>query len=342
MIFTELTVRDLVLKNRVVMPPMCMYSANDDGKVLPFHQVHYGTRAQGGVGLIIVEATAVEPQGRITNQDLGIWIDSQIEELRNLVDIVHGFGGKIALQLAHAGRKSEVGPAVSSSPLAFNSHYPQPAALSLDEIDKVIQSFGEGARRAHLAGFDMVEIHGAHGYLINQFLSPMINKREDEYGCIPRYGIKFLQEVITAVKQNFPGPVILRVSAESYEPDGLHPDDYVEILQMLQSNQKTQIDLIDVSSGGITPSMPQRPLDPLYQIPFAETIKKNSPIPVLAGGLITKFKQCNEILLSNRADLIWLGRELLRNPYWVLKNADEWHIKVGFPKQYKRAEPYST
>ncbi len=341
MIFTELTVGDLTLKNRVVMPPMCMYTANNDGKVLPFHLVHYGTRAQGGVGLIIVEATAVEPRGRITDHDLGIWDDEQIEGLRNLVDIIHSFGAKMALQIAHAGRKSEVGPTVSSSPLVFNSQYTEPISLSLEKIDQVTKAFGEGARRAHLAGFDMVEIHGAHGYLINQFLSPMINKRDDEYGFKPRFGIKFLQGVITAVKQNFPGPVALRVSAESYEPDGLHPEDYIKILQILQSNPETQIDLLDVSSGGVTPSMPPRPLKAMYQMPFAETIKKNSSIPILSGGLITTFQQSNEILLSNKADLVWLGRELLRNPYWVLKAANEWHVKMDFPIQYKRAEPYS-
>ncbi|MHA1674773.1 MAG: oxidoreductase [Promethearchaeota archaeon] len=340
MIFTELTVGDLVLKNRIVMPPMCMYTAKNDGKVLPFHLVHYGTRAQGGVGLIIVEATAVEPRGRITDQDLGIWDDEQIEGLRNLVDIVHSFGAKVALQIAHAGRKSEVGPTVSSSPLAFNSHYTQPIALSLDEIGQVTKAFGEGARRAHLAGFDIVEIHGAHGYLINQFLSPVINKRDDEYGCFPRFGIKFLQEVISTVKQNFPGPVALRVSAESYEPKGLHPKEYVEILKILQSNPETYIDLMDVSSGGVTPNMPPLPLKAMYQIPFAETIKKNSSIPVLSGGLITTFQQSNEILLSNKTDLVWLGRELLRNPYWVLKAANEWQVKMNFPVQYKRAEPY--
>ncbi|TFH30388.1 MAG: NADPH dehydrogenase [Promethearchaeota archaeon] len=341
MIFTELTVGDLVLKNRIVMPPMCMYSANPDGKVLPFHLVHYGTRAQGGVGLIIIEATAVEPRGKISNNDLGIWNDDQIAGLRNLVEIIHGFDAKVALQLAHAGRKSEVGPAVSSSPLAFNSHYAQPISLSLDEIDQVIQAFGDGARRAHLAGFDMVEIHGAHGYLINQFLSPKINQRADEYGCKPRFGIKFLQRVITIVRKYFPNSVGLRVSAESYEPDGLHPTDYVEILRVLQSNPETRIDLLDVSSGGVTPSMPPEPLKAMYQVPFADWIKKHSDIPILTGGLITEAKQITEILLSKKADLIWLGRELLRNPYWVLKAANEGQAKMDFPIQYKRAEPYS-
>lgn len=340
MLFTNYQINHLILTNRIVMPPMCMYSAQNDGKVQPFHLVHYGTRAQGGVGLIIVEATAVESRGRISDRDLGIWNDEQIAGLKSLVNIVHSFGSKIAIQLAHAGRKSEVGPVISSAAHRFSDHYAVPEAMSQTQIQEVITAFGKAAQRAQLAGFDMVEIHGAHGYLINQYLSPLINDRQDDYGLKTIEENLFLKEVIRSVKLNFENSVALRISAESYENEGLHPEDYVKILNTLQKDPSSQIDLVDISSGGVTQNGVPSSITPLYQIPFAKIIKENTNIPVLAGGLITTAEQCLDALKTKKADLIWLGRELLRNPYWVLKVASKLHVDIDFPIQYKRAEPY--
>ena len=341
MLFENLEISGMTLKNRIVMPPMCMYTAKNDGKVLPFHLVHYGTRAQGGVGLIIQEATAVEARGRISANDLGIWDDEHIEGLRQLVEIVHSFGGKIAVQLAHAGRKSEVGPVISCTSEKFSEEYQSPVNLSTEEVSEVVEAFGNGARRASKVGFDAVEIHGAHGYLIHQFLSPLTNHRKDQYGCQEGMGAKFLIDVLRAVKDNFSRPVGLRISAESYLKNGLHPQNYVELLQQLQSKLDTSLDFLDVSSGGIVAeSHPSIPVKPEYQINFAAQIKKVVSIPIIAGGLLTTPHQCEGILEAHKADLVWLGRELLRNPYWCLQAAETLNVIIDKPVQYKRAEPY--
>lgn len=343
MLFQNIEIGGMRLKNRIVMPPMCMYSAKTDGFVLPFHVVHYGTRAQGGVGLIIQEATAVEARGRISANDLGIWQDEQIEGLGEIVKIVHGFNSKIAIQLAHAGRKSEVGPVVSCTTEKFSDHYQPPANLTTEEVSEVVRAFGQAARRALEAGYDAVEIHGAHGYLINQFLSPLTNHREDKYGCKEGIGAQFLMEIIQTVKKNFNRPVGLRISAESYIDNGLHPENYIKLIHLLQNNPKTAVDFLDVSSGGITPdSLPPSPVKSGYQIPFAAQIKKNDPIsiPIIAGGLLMQPTQCESILKEGKADLVWLGRELLRNPYWSLQAAEKLNTEIEKPVQYKRAEPY--
>ena len=356
MLFTKLTVNSppsatsLSLNNRVVMPPMCMYCAENDGIVRPFHLVHYGTRAQGGVGLIIMEATAVEPRGRITNRDLGIWSDTHVAGLKSIVDLVHSFGTKstkIALQLAHAGRKSETEDkgegeiGISSWNTAFSDKYPTPEKMTTQHIQEVIHAFGEGARRAAEAGFDMVEIHGAHGYLINQFISPAINHRQDAYGCQAGFGIRFLQEIIRAVKGQFSGVVALRISAEEYDLQGLHPQDYLALLQQLQRDSETRVDLLDVSSGGVTAVVPNIQFVPGYQVAFAHTLKKGLSIPVLTGGLLSDPKAIEQILTQGKTDLVWLGRELLRNPYWTYQAAERLEIPLEKPVQYKRAEPYT-
>ena len=340
MIFTEYEIKDLSLKNRIVMPPMCMYSADEKGMVQPFHLVHYGTRAQGGTGLIIMEATAVEARGRISGNDLGIWSDDHIPGLKSLVDIVHSFGAKIAIQLAHAGRKATVGQGISSWDLRFSDEYPIPNKMDETDIKQVVQAFGEGARRAQQIGFDMVEIHGAHGYLINQFISPLVNRRNDSFGCKNGIGAKFLQEVIKSVKNNFKGPIGLRISAEEYSSEGLHPQNFLPMLSAIQHEQNTSVDLINVSSGGVIEGGFPSSVQPGYQIGFAHEIKNGINVPILAGGMLRDIDMIEGILKKNKADLIWLGRELLRNPYWPLKASEYFKFDNKKPKQYKRAEPY--
>jgi len=341
MIFTEYEIKDLSLKNRIVMPPMCMYSADGKGIVQPFHLVHYGTRAQGGVGLIIMEATAVEARGRISGNDLGIWNDNQISGLKSLVNVVHGFGAKIGIQLAHAGRKATVGQGISSWDLRFNNEYPTPIKVDESDIEHVVLAFGEGARRAQQIGFDIVEIHGAHGYLINQFISPLVNLREDTYGCKNGIGSKFLQKIIKSVKNNFNGPIGLRISAEEYSSEGLHPQNFLPLLFELQKEQTTSVDLINVSSGGVIEGGFPSTVQPGYQISFAHEIKNEINVPILAGGMLRDIDMIDRILKENKADLVWLGRELLRNPYWPLIASEYFKIEKKKPKQYKRAEPYS-
>ncbi|MHA1764705.1 MAG: oxidoreductase [Promethearchaeota archaeon] len=341
MIFTEFKIKNLLLKNRIVMPPMCMYSADEDGIIKPFHLVHYGTRAQGGVGLIIIEATAVEPRGRISKNDLGIWNDEQIPGLTSLVNIVHEFGAKIAIQLAHAGRKAGVGTGISSWNIRFSNEYPIPIKMDESDINQVVQAFGEAAQRAQKIGFDMIEIHGAHGYLINQFLSPQVNKRKDSYGCEKGIGDKFLKEIIKSVKKNFKGPIGLRISAEEYTKEGLHPQDFIPLLIDLQQNIFTSLDLINISSGGVVAEGVPSNTEPGYQIDFAYEIKKKIQIPILAGGMLREPNMLNSIINDGKADLVWLGRELLRNPYWILQASDYLEEEQKKPVQYRRAEPYT-
>lgn len=342
MIFTEYKIGSITVKNRVVMPPMCMYSSDDSGLVKPFHVVHYGARAQGGVGLIIVEATAVVPEGRISNADLGIWSDDHIEGLKSLVDIVHHFGAKIAIQLGHAGRKTGTGKGFSASNIAFNKKYPEPFEMNHAQIQDAIDAFAKGSERAQKAGFDLIEIHGAHGYLINQFLSPLVNKRTDDFGCKPRFNLSFLTGIIRAIKEVYSGPVALRISGDEYEQQGLHPEDHVKIIKALNDNPQTQVDFVDVSSGGVTTAVPDIAFVAGYQVPFAAKIREQVGIPVLTGGLITTPTQMEAILDKGEADFVWLGRELLRNPYWSLKAAELQKIDCSPPSQYKRAEPYTS
>ncbi|AIF53598.1 NADPH dehydrogenase NamA [Pelosinus sp. UFO1] len=336
MLFTPISFKQLTLKNRVVMPPMCMYSAADDGMVTDWHVTHYTTRAVGQVGLIIVEATGVEPRGRISNKDLGIWDDKHIAGLKSIVDHIHAQGGKIGIQLAHAGRKSE---AVGSNPvapsaIAFNEEYRLPTALTAGEIQEIIQKFVQGAKRAVAAGFDTIELHAAHGYLINEFLSPLTNLREDEYGGNLVNRVRFLQEVLIAVKQVIPKemPVIVRVSADDYHEDGNTPEIVAEMLNLVK---QYGIDIINVSSGAVIPVMPRA--YPGYQVAMALTIKEKTQLPVLAGGLITEPAQAMQLVKAG-IDLVYTGRELLRNPYWPLQAAHVLQQEVEWPVQYLRGK----
>ncbi|KOS68250.1 NADPH dehydrogenase [Lysinibacillus contaminans] len=331
-LFEPYQLQTISLKNRIAMAPMCMYSAEDDGMVTPFHVVHYATRAAGQVGLIILEATGVLPEGRISNKDLGIWDDVHIEGLKQVVDGMKAYGAKTAIQLAHAGRKATVeGEIYAPSAIAFNDAYKTPTEMTLNDIEKVIEAFKQAAIRAEKAGFDALEIHGAHGYLISEFLSPATNKRTDAYGGSQENRYRLLRQVIDAVRSVWDGPLLVRVSAEDYAENGTTMDDFIVFSRWMKSQG---VDLIDVSTGGVVQANIN--VFPGYQVPHAEAIKHGAGIPTSAVGLITTAIQAEEILQNNRADLIFLGRVLLREPYWPLHAAKELGEEVTPPTPYVR------
>lgn len=336
-LFESIKIRGVEFKNRIVMPPMCMYSSDDSGYANDWHFIHYGTRAIGGTGLIIVEATGVERRGRITDRDLGIWDDSHIVGLSNIATLCQKYGSKVGIQLGHAGRKCEVDSEdiIAPSPIAYNEKYKVPRKMSKEDIDKVVKAFKEGARRANEAGFDLIEIHAAHGYLINQFLSPLSNKRDDEYGGSVENRARILKDILREIRKVWPEnkPVIVRVSAEDYVEDGNHPEDLAEILNLVKDEG---VDLVNVSSGAVVPARIK--MYPGYQVRFAEVIKRETKLPVIAGGLISEAEMAEEIVSNNRADMIFLGRELLRNPYWPLNAAKKLGYDIDWPIQYERAK----
>ena len=333
-LFEPYTIKNMTLKNRIVMSPMCMYSSfNKDGKVQDFHLVHYPTRAIGQVGLIIVEATAVSPEGRISMTDLGLWDDEHVEGMKKLTSLVKEHGAKIGIQLGHAGRKADVeGDIVAPSPLPFSNRYKEPKELTIEGIKKVVDDFQKAALRAKQAGFDCIEVHGAHGYLINQFLSPLTNKREDEYGGSLENRYRILKEIIIKVREVWDGPLFVRISASDYHEDGMKPEDYLPIVRWMKEDG---VDLVDVSSGAVVPKVPIN-VFPGYQVPFAELIRKETGMPVGTVGLINIPDLAEEILQNGRADLVFLGRELLRNPYWPYQAAKALGYPLEAPEQYRR------
>ncbi len=332
-LFEPFTIRDVEFKNRIVMSPMCMYSShNEDGMIEDWHKTHYATRAVGQVGLIIVEATAVQPAGRISAQDLGIWSDDHIEGLTEAVRLMQQHGSKTGIQLAHAGRKATVdGDIYAPSAIAFNNKYKSPIEMTIDDIKTTVQAFKEGAIRAKRAGFDVIELHGAHGYLINEFLSPLTNKRTDNYGGSAENRYRLLREIIDAVRTVWEGPLFVRISAHDYTDGGMTPVAYVEMAKWMKEQG---VDLIDVSSGAVVPAA----IDafPGYQVRFSETIKDGADILTGAVGLITTGIQAEEILKNGRADMILLARELLRDPYWAYTAAKDLRVEIQSPKQYER------
>lgn len=332
-LFEPFSIRKVEFKNRIVMSPMCMYSSHDeDGMVQEWHRTHYATRAVGQVGLIIVEATAVQPIGRISSRDLGIWSDDHIEGLSEIVRLTKHHGAKIGIQLAHAGRKATVaGNIQAPSAIAFNDKYKMPFEMTVDEIEETIQAFKKGALRAKKAGFDVIELHGAHGYLINEFLSPLSNKRTDDYGGSAENRYRFLREIIHEVRTVWDGPLFVRLSANDYSDGGMTPEAYVEMVQWMKEQG---VDLIDVSSGGVIAATID--VFPGYQVTYSETIKTGADIATGAVGLITTGSQAEEILKNNRADLVFIARELLRDPYWAYTAAKELQVEFKGPKQYER------
>lgn len=333
-LFSPITFNKVTLKNRIVMAPMCMYSSDtEDGMVHPFHIAHYESRAVGQVGLVMLEATAVQPEGRISPKDLGIWNDDHIQGLQKLSERIHAHGAKSSIQLAHAGRKAVLPNEIfAPSAQAFDENYQTPTAMSEEAISQTIQAFQTATKRAKIAGFDIIELHAAHGYLINQFLSPLTNKRDDHFGGGSRENrYRFLSEIIKAVKIEWNGPLFVRISADEYAQDGNTLDDFVYFSKEMK---KQGISLIDVSTGGVVPAG-IKPF-PGYQVPKAEAIRKQVSIPTGAVGLITTGIQAEEILQNERADLIFLARALLRNPYWAITAADQLEYKLVAPKQYSR------
>ena len=337
----------LELRNRVVMAPMCMYEAGGDGKATDFHLAHYAGRALVGVGLIIVEATAVRPEGRITDNDLGLWDDAQIEGMRRVVDACHRFGTKVAVQLAHAGRKSTCDGLVKFAPTAqdFNpGEYPVPTTMSEADVETAVSAFGSAAARAEAAGFDAIEIHGAHGYLIHEFLSPLSNQREDQWGGSKGKRLRFLAQVIRSIRSNWPEgkPVGVRFSATDWIPGGLIPEDIAQSISQLLATPGTEIDFAHISTGGLVPVADPPPVFPGYQLPMAEQVHEltDKSIPVITVGLYSDSGQMEEIIQHDRSDLIALGRELLRNPNWVLAEAHAAGQDELIPEAWKRGYKY--
>ncbi|PWW30463.1 NADPH2 dehydrogenase [Cytobacillus oceanisediminis] len=331
-LFSPFTIKDVTFKNRIVMAPMCMYSChNEDGLVQNWHRTHYTSRAVGQVGLIILEATAVTPQGRISPQDLGIWSDDHIAGLKELTNLMKEHGAATGIQLAHAGRKATVeGEILAPSAIAFNEKMKKPKEMTKEEISETVDAFRQGADRAKKAGFEVIEIHAAHGYLINQFLSPLSNKRTDEYGGSAENRYRILREVLEAVKTVWEGPLFVRVSANDYQEEGLTAKDYAEMGKWMKEQG---VDLIDVSSGAVVPARIHT--YPGYQVKYSETIKEGADIQTGAVGLITSGLQAEEILQNDRADLIFIARELLRDPYWPRTAAKELGVSIEPPKQYE-------
>ncbi len=332
-LFSPYTIKNITLKNRIVMSPMCMYSCPDeDGIVQNWHKTHYTSRAVGGVGLIIVEATAVTEQGRISPNDLGIWSDEHVSGLSELVSLIKEQGAKTGIQIAHAGRKAELKEEIiAPSAIAFNDRYQTPKEMTKENIQETVVAFQKGAERAKKAGFEVIELHGAHGYLLNQFLSPISNKRTDEYGGSAENRYRIVKETITAVKEVWDGPLFIRISANDYLEGGMTPEQYIEIVKWMKEDG---VDLIDVSSGAVAPARIH--IFPGYQVSFSETIKHGAEIATGAVGLITSSIHAEEILQNDRADLIFLARELLRNPYWPRTAAQELNAEITPPAQYER------
>lgn len=338
-LFSPFTLKSVTFRNRVVMAPMCMYSADTEGFATEFHKNHYETRAIGGVGLILLEATSVESRGRISNNDLGIWKDEHLSGLKDIVKRIHHHGALAGIQLAHAGRKCGVLTEDVIGPSAINfdtesTSYKTPREMHQDDIKTVILSFKEAARRADEAGFDVIEIHGAHGYLINTFLSPLTNDRKDLYGYHHYSGTLFLKELLFAIKEVWPSskPIFLRISAEDYVESGNTPD---RIGEALNSVINDGIDLINVSSGGVV--MARVPSFDGYQIKLAERIHQITHKPVMAGGRIKLAALADEIIRNQRADMVFLGRQLLIDPYWTINAAHQLKTEIEYaPKQYER------
>lgn len=350
-LFTPLTLRSVTLANRIAMAPMCQYSA-EDGFANDWHLVHLGSRATGGVGLILMEATAVVPEGRITPDDLGIWKDDHIPALQRITRFIAQQGSVPGIQLAHAGRKAsdwrpwlgKTGNApadcggwqpVGPSPIAFSEDRLTPTVLTSKDIATIVAAFADAATRAYKAGFKVVEIHAAHGYLLHQFLSPLSNQRDDQYGGSFDNRSRFLIEVVTAVRQVWPAelPLFVRLSATEWTEGGFDIDDTVKLCQRLAT---LGVDLIDTSTGGNIATA-KVPVAPGYQTPFAQRIRQDARIPTGAVGLITDAAQAEHILQTNQADLVLLARELLRNPYWPLHAASQLRHNIAWAPQYVRA-----
>ena len=351
LLFEPIKIRDITLKNRIVVSPMCQYSSVD-GFANDWHLVHLGTRAVGGAALVFTEATAVAPEGRISPDDLGIWKDEHIAFLKKITTFIKEQGAVPGIQLAHAGRKaSHLSPwkgrvaltekeggwqTVAPSAVAFKDGEPAPLAMTKDDIKQLLKDFGDATKRAVEAGFEVFEIHGAHGYLVNEFLSPVSNFRNDEYGGSFENRIRLLLQIIkemrVAMKKG--SPLFVRISATDWVPAGWDENDSAALAKILKENE---VDVIDCSTGGNSHEQ-KIPVGPLYQVPFSEKIKKEAHILTAAVGLITTAHEAEEILQDKKADLIIMARQLLREPYFPLHAAKELGVDLPWPLQYDRAK----
>ena len=353
-LFELLTLRGLTLKHRIAVSPMCMYSS-EDGFANDWHLVHLGSRACGGAALVMTEATAVEPEGRISPEDLGLWKDEHIEFLKRVTDFIKSQGAVPGIQLAHAGRKAStysphkrlekgyipVGQGgwkpVAPSAIPFDAAATVPEELTTESIQRIIHKFVEAAARALVAGFEVVEVHSAHGYLLNEFLSPVSNRRKDAYGGSFENRTRLVREVVTAVRKVWPEekPLFLRISVTDWkEPDGWTAEQSVELAKAVKG---LGVDLIDCSSGGLVPDA-KVPAAPGYQVPFADRIRREAGIATGAVGFIATAAQADEIIRDGNADLVLLAREFLRDPYFPLHAAAELGRDIEWPKQYLRAK----
>lgn len=351
-LFSPLKIKNIELKNRIAVSPMCEYSS-EDGFANDWHLIHLGSRAVGGAALIITEATAVSPEGRITYADLGIYSDEHVEKLKHITNFIHEHGAVAGVQLAHAGRKaSHEKPwngnkqipanqpngwkAVAPSAIPFIESEEAPLELDKAGIEKIKADFKAATKRVIAAGFKLIELHGAHGYLLHQFLSPISNKRTDEYGGSFDNRIRLLLEVLESVKEVWPAenPLFVRISSTEWTEGGWTADDSVALAKILKDKG---VDLVDCSSGGNVINA-KIPLKPGYQVEFAEKIKKESGILTGAVGLITTAYQADEIIQEGEADLIFLAREMLRDPHFPLRAAHELGHEVKWPVQYERAK----
>ena len=350
-LFSPLTLRDTTFRNRAWVPPMCQYSSVD-GHPTDWHLVHLGALARGGAGLVIQEATAVTAEGRISPDDAGIWTDAQAEDYRRITTFIRSQGAVPGVQLAHAGRKGSTRvpwqgrgyvpltdggwPTVGASPLGYDD-WPAPTPLTADEIPAHVAAWAAAARRAVDVGFEVLELHAAHGYLLHEFLSPLSNVRTDAYGGSLENRARLLVEVVDAVRAAVPDatPLFVRVSASDWVEGGLDVEQVAEVTRTLAGHG---VDLIDVSSGGNSPDQ-QIAAGPGYQVPFADRIRATSGLPVAAVGMITEPQQAEDILQAGQADAVLLGRELLREPSWPQRAARELGERIDWPAQYERARP---
>ena len=359
-LFSAFQLRSLTFANRIGVSPMCQYSS-EDGFATDWHLVHLGARAQGGAGLVTLEAAAVTPEGRISPGDLGIWKDEHIPALKRIAEFLHSQGARAGMQLAHAGRKASmtspfllpagttdrlVLPAeggwqpVAPSAIAFSPSYAVPTALDQAGIDAIIEAFRQAARRVLAAGFDFIELHAAHGYLLHEFLSPLTNQRIDTLGGSFENRTRLVLKVVDAVRAELPAelPLLVRISATDWADGGWDIDQSVQLAQLLREHG---VDLIDCSSGGLIPNA-KIPVGPGFQVQFAERIRREANIPTAAVGLITDPAQANAIIASGQADLVFLAREFLRDPSWPVHAAATLEEPASWPVQYLRAAPHRS
>lgn len=350
-LFNALTIADVTFRNRIFVSPMCQYSSRD-GMPTQWHLVHLGSRAVGGAGMVMVEATAVTPQGRISPDDSGIWSDAHTDAFQTITRFIAEQGAVPAIQLAHAGRKASTdfpwqggGPLsvesggwspVAPSAIPFDDGYPTPHALTTAELDDIVAAFVAAARRAREAGFQCVEVHMAHGYLLHQFLSPLANQRGDDYGGSLQNRMRFPLRVANAVREEWPSslPLLVRISATDWVEGGWDVEQSLELSRQLKS---LGVDMIDCSSGGLVPDA-VIPAGPGFQTPFADRIRRDAGIATAAVGMITAPEQAEQILCTGQADAVFLARQLLRDPYWPLHAASALHVDIEWPVQYERGK----